>query len=151
MLNFVNFLCIYWNDPLFFLIQFVEMVKSHLIVCISTHLVFEYGIKFAFLKLSPFNSDVVSFSCIAALNLLMFCWYYLHLCSQNVLFCRLIFLLYLFMIFVILATKSWELLQLMTFPKRLHRTSIILCSLNSVKNNHWLYLGLIYVCVFVFF
>lgn len=119
--------------------------------CISTHLVFEYGIKFAFLKLSPFNSDIVSFSCIAALNLLMFCWYYLHLCSQNILFCRLIFLLYLFMIFVILATKSWELLQLMTFPKRLHRTSIILCSLNSVKNNHWLYLGLICVCVFVFF
>ena len=85
VLNFVKgFLCIYCDDHMVFIFQFVNMVY-----CIDW---------FAYIEesLHPWNKpDLIIvyelFWCVAEFWLLKFCWGFLHLCSSVILACSFLF------------------------------------------------------------
>ena len=113
MLNFIkNFFCIYWDDHMVFILQFVNVYhidqfvdtekflhpwdKSHLIMVNDTlHVLF-------------------------GVSLLVFCWGFLHLYSSVTLACNFLFLWYLCLVVIALSGWWWPhrmSLEVFLFPQ----------------------------------
>ena len=94
VLNFVKgFFCIYWNDHMVFMFQFVNIV---------------YRIdQFAYTEESlhhwnkPNLIVIMSFWCVAEFCFLKFCWRFLHLCSLVIMDCSFIFVCCLCLVLIL--------------------------------------------------
>ena len=93
VLTFVKgFFCIYWDDHMVFIFQFVNMVY---------HIDwFAYIEEFLIPGINPTWSWCMSFWCVAEFCLLKFCWGFLALCSSVILACSFLFLCCLCLVLV---------------------------------------------------